>query len=294
MEEHDIYSHNRFPHKNKEHISSYDIPEDWHKNRKKGISAFMRSYNDERWIGPVIESILPFFDEICVIFTDGRDMTRRILNNFHSDKIKIYEYPFKLRSKDIRCWNSVFDVSYLSNYGLSKTIYSHVSTWDSDMIMLPKFATKKFYDYVLSKNVVHLKGYNVVTDDFKYTSKQNPFMYPSIRFIKINQHTFYECTPNDYEEWTYKGRKQLLMMDRWKTHRYVQRQMAKNILSRKDVTIRSPGYLHAKPLIMKQGIVTADKWSEHINEYYSDMKDIGDEIKEEIPECVNKKPVDYL
>jgi len=183
----EIYSLGRLPLQNREYKEDYYLSPNWcNKNRLRGISALMRSYNDENWIGPVIQSILPFFDEIVVVFTRGSDRTEKILKNFKSKKIKILDYPFKLKKEKDRCFNSVYDVTYLTNYGLSKTICSHVSPWDSDMVLIPRFSSEAFHDFILSKNVVRASGYNVVTSDFKYASKQEPTQYPSIRFLKAS------------------------------------------------------------------------------------------------------------
>jgi hypothetical protein len=161
------------------------------------------------------------------------------------------------------------------------------------MILLPKFCNKDFYNFVLSKNVVHFGGYNVASFDFKYMSKSIPYMGSSIRFLKLNQHTFYECTKEDYEEWTYRGLPQLLFPVRWIRNPEAQLYRLENLFTHNDLNVREPVYLHTKPLIMKEGTLK-DKSSHTVGAYYKDTAEIGDEIKEDIPDFVFKLPEDYL
>ena len=288
----DIYSKGRKPFSNKEGHAHYFIGSNWDKTRKPGICAMMRSFNDERWIGPVIESILPFFDEIVVAYTDGGDRTKKILESFESPKIKICEYPFKLKI-NVRDWKSVYNLAYFSNWGLSKTSYTHYSPWDADMILLPKYCNKEWKDYILAHDVVHVRGYNIATSDFKYMSVDIPFITHDIRFIKLNKHIFYECTKKDYEEWSYRGLKQLFNPLRWFTHTHTQFQRISNWFFNEDVSILESMYLHTKPLIMAEGI-EKEKSSHTVGSQYIGTANKGERIEEEIPDFVFKKPEDYL
>jgi len=288
----DIYSKGRMPHHNKEGFTDFDINPDWYKNRKPGISAMMRSFKDERWIGPAVESIIDFVDEIVVAFTDGGDRTRKILESFNSPKIKICEYPFKLKI-NVRDWQSVYNLAYFSNWGLSKTTYSHYSPWDADMILIPYLNSKNNHDFILTQKVMHWKGYNVATPDFKYMSKNMPYITHDIRFIELNKHIFYECTKQDHEEWTYRGIPQLLTPKRWFTHTHVQFQLIFNKLSMKDVKYPVPLYFHTKPLIMAEG-TEKEKSSHTVGSQYIGTAKKGQPINEEIPDFVFKKPEDYL
>jgi glycosyltransferase involved in cell wall biosynthesis len=143
------------PLKNIEGHLQYDIPEDWYAYRSEGISAFIRTKGDERWIGPCIESILDFFDEIVVTIDKATsDRTAKILAGFESKKIQIYRYPFELDPSAPE--DSVHSGAYYSNWTISKTNYSHVCQWDADMIMLPKL--KECKDLILLMNVVRFAG----------------------------------------------------------------------------------------------------------------------------------------
>jgi len=292
------YSKGRKPFANTEEEEKYYIGSEWFKKRKPGISVMMRCYNEEEWIGPVLESILPFMDEIVIAYTEGGDRTRRIIESFDSPKIRICEYPFKIdvNNKD---YCSVHNISYFSNWGLAKTSYSHASIWDADMIMIPKFCNKKFYDFVLSKNVVRIFGINVATPDFAYMSKIHPYAGKwDVRFIKLNKHTFYECTKIEYEEWSYRGIPQLLNPLRWFTNTSAQIQRIKNGLMRQDVKVEDAVYLHTKPLKIKYGEQTKDKYTDFGQykkyEWYLDVANQGKKIDIEIPDFVAKIPEDYL
>ena len=273
--------------KNIEGLEEYNILEGWYKNRKKGISAYMRVKDEERWIGACIESILPFFDEIIVAL-DGTDRTRDILESFDSKKIKIYDYPFALHilSKKYPT-NSVHNVTYYYNWTLSKTTTTHASKWDADMIMLPEFCTKDFYDYVLEKNVVRVKGYEIVTDDFRYISKYHPWSGPEIRFFKINKNIYYYPLPSSGRElFTYHGLLQLTYPNRWLRFPYVQMKRITNGIIRKDVKLKKPVFFHTKYL---------RKWSEKfipalkIKGKIDKGSERGDRLWANVPNFVFKK-----
>jgi len=80
---------------NIEGYTEYNVdPQAW-VNRKPGISALLRLANEEDFIRPCIESILPIFDEIVCTLQCSTDSTEQILRSFNDPKIKIYHYPFE-------------------------------------------------------------------------------------------------------------------------------------------------------------------------------------------------------
>ena len=81
---------------NREGIEEFNIDPDAWKNRKPGLSAFVRLANEDEWVGYAIKSILPWVDEVICGLQLSTDKTEDILKSFHSPKIKIYHYPFEL------------------------------------------------------------------------------------------------------------------------------------------------------------------------------------------------------
>lgn len=278
--------------KNREGLKDYNISEDWYKNRKKGVSAFMRVKDEERWIGQCIESVLSFFDEIIVAL-DGTDRTRDILESFDSKKIKIYDYPFKLYPpSDKYPVDSVHNIAYYYNWTLSKTTTAHVSKWDANMIMLPEFCTKDFHDYVLGKNIVRVKGYEIVTDDFRYISKYHPWSGHEVRFFKINKNIYYYPSPSGGRElFTYHGLLQLAYPDRWLRFPYVQMKRITNGIIRKDVKLKKPVFFHTKYLRDWENMYIN---SEERREQMKKAVEKGDRVKINIPDFVFKKPSEYM
>jgi glycosyltransferase involved in cell wall biosynthesis len=285
------------PLRNIEGHSEFNIAPDWHEHRLKGISAYIRTKGEERWIGPTIESILDFFDEI-VVTLDNIDRTKEILKEFRSPKIKIFDYPFELKpfghGYDNCPMNSVHSFAHYTNWSVSKTIYSHVCRWDGDMIMLPSF--KKNRDLILRKNIVRFKGYDVVTPDFKYMSKHHPFAGPEPRIHKIDKHIFYYQMPL-MEGLNYQGLKQLFYLNRWKEFPNLQMQRIVNFFVRTDIKMQEPAFLHMKFLKdWKNKYAKNEKadWDAPFYKELSSMGDRGDEICTDIPECTYKLPEDYL
>jgi hypothetical protein len=282
---------------NIERHHEFDIRPDWYKARPLGLSAYIRTKGEERWIGPTIESIIDFFDEI-VVAIDNVDRTKDILRRFKSSKIRIYDYPFPLKpfgnGYDKTPMDSVHSFSYYTNWSISKTSFSHICRWDGDMIMLYGF--KKLRDLILSKNVVRFKGYDVVTPDFRYMSKTHPFAGPEPRIYKVDRHLFYYQMPL-MEGLNYQGFKQLLYPSRWITFPYQQMQRISNFFTIKDITLDEPAFLHMKFLKdwkTKYARNEQADWNAPFYKKLASMHEPGEEIHENIPACAYKPPEDYL
>jgi hypothetical protein len=275
----------------------FDISPNWYKDRPPGLSAYIRTKGEERWIGPTIESIIDFFDEI-VVTLDNVDRTKEILRNFKSCKIKVFEYPFPLNpfghGYDATPGDSLHSFSYYTNWSISKTMFSHVCRWDGDMIMLPEF--KKNKGTILHKNIVRFKGYDVVTPDFKYMSKHHPFSGPEARIHRVDEHLFYYQMPL-MEGFNYMGFKQLLYPSRWVTFPNPQTQRIRNFLTRKDISIKDPAFLHMKFLKDWKTKYARNENADWGSPFYKELQlrsEKGDEIHETIPDCAYKMPEDYL
>jgi len=178
---------------NSENIREYNI----HINtdRKKGISAMMRVGNEEEFIKASILSTIDFFDEIIIALNNSTDKTKEIVSNINSNKIKIYQYPFKLRPngpghKKNNPEDSLHSISYYYNWCMSKTSMSHICKWDGDNVALSNFNNLR--DLVLSNNIVWFKGINIVGKKLNMISKDSPFtaMHPS--FHIVNERTKYQ------------------------------------------------------------------------------------------------------
>lgn len=286
--------------KNREELEDYNIPEDWYKNHKKGISAMVRVRDEEQWIGPCLESILPFFDEIVVVINNSKDRSKEIVNAFKSDKIKVYDYPFDLNyghpNYSETPEDSLHEKSYHLNWCMSITSCTHVSRWDADMIMLPNLYNKSFYNMILEKNIVRVKGYQVVAPDFRYLSKTAPFTGYEIRFFKVNKKFYYVKGQTTHRE-TYLGLPELLNPKSWVTRSESVLQRIYNLITNNDIYIKEPGYIHTK-FIKKHY-----QWRKRFPENWRKIerfrkvdrrKEKGRRVDLTPPDCVLKKPEDYL
>lgn len=247
---------------NKEGYTDYNIDPDWHKNRKPGISVVVRCYGEERWIGPCIESLLPLVDEILVTMTEKEaDRTETIVQQFHSPKIRLFKYPFTFSKAAIRTHQtkfqrmffpqfggdaSVHSFSYYTNWGMSKTRFTHVAPkWDPDMWLLPRFTSKEFKEFLLSKSTVYTTGYNVATADFRYLSKLWPIQGPEPRFYKVDQYKFHY---GEIDGPSYQGPMHLIYTGRWVQFPVQQAQCLFNNILRRDVYYPWPVFIHTKLL----------------------------------------------
>lgn len=282
---------------NVEGHEEFNIDPDWYKNRSPGLSAVIRCYDEERWIGPCIESCLPLFDEIVVTLTEVEgDRTEDIVNSFHSDKIRLLKYPFKIKSqgKPRTCCDSVHQFSYYTNWSLSKTRFSHVSArWDADHILRPEYATQSFHDCILRKQKVRVRCFNVVTPDFKYLSKEMPYQSFHVRFEKVNKFVYFS---GDSDATTYLGLPQLFYLSRWKQFPVQQVQVIFNKLLCQDVRIADPVFFHTKFLKQHEGLFSQQgRFLNKRNEtYVTDWETPGQRIEVSVPKCAFKTPEEYL
>ena len=281
---------------NIEGFTDFNIDENWYKNRPQGLSAVIRCYGEERWIGACIESCLPLYDEIVVTLTQVEgDGTEDIVKSFKSSKIKIIKYPFKLKAQKKKKYScdSVYQFSYYTNWGLSKTKYSHISArWDADHVLRPEYATKKFHDYVLSKSNIRVRGFNVVTPDFKYISKTDPYLSYHVRFAKANP---YLCFVGNSDYATYYGLPQWFSPKHWLHFPVQQTQSIFNRLFIRDGRIEEPIFFHTKYLKVKENLLKVKgKYCVGENKYTEAGLEVGKKIDVNIPKCAFKKPDDYL
>lgn len=294
---------------NQEGYSDFNIHDTWYQNRKRGISAVVRCYAEEQWIGPCLESILPLFDEIIVTHTPKEgDRTADIVKSFHHPKIKILEYPFRLKLQTTRSLQTklqrilhqdypgeptVHSYSYYTNWGMSKTHFSHVaSRWDADMILRPEYATKHFHDLILKKTSVSIRGWNVMTPDFKTISADWPLQGPEARFIKVNPYRFHY---GEGDALSYRGPIKLSYPARWRQFPVQQAQCLYNTILHKDIYIRTPIFFHTKLLKDNKGL-PEDRYagSELYGWNLNDFRHKALPINAPVPAYTQKQPTDYL
>lgn len=277
---------------NREGYTDYDIDPDWHADRDRGLSAMLRVGNEEEWIGPCLESILEFFDEI-VITIDCDDRTLDVIETFDSPKIQVYEYPFDINPNgpghDEYPADSVHDRAYYYNWSLSKTTLTHVSKWDADMLLLPEYATAEFRETVLSANVVKTSGWEVVSPDFEQISATNPTTGKEVRFFRVRPRLHYEqgavCENFTYPEPGMDAlEKPVLAAYRlW------------NLLSGNEVHVSDPTYLHTKHVKSSDKQAWPDDWEEleHFQRI-ENRKQSGAPLDVDVPDYCYKSADDYL
>lgn len=292
--------------KNREGLKEYNIPGHWHENRKPGISAMIRAYNEEQWIGPCIESILDIVDEI-VISVDCNDRTKEIIQSFKSDKIKVYDYPFRIGSVEQENYpDSIHDKAYYSNWTMSKTTRKVICKWDADMILLPNEnlnLRKKAFKY----NIVRLCGYNAVAlnKNEMLLSNAEPIEHFEPRFFKVKpflhfcqatererQVNFHGTTDNlaRLEVFTYDRTGILkvfnpLMWKRVPAKLHLFR--IKNCITKNDIYVKKPSFIHTK--LMRNN--PDDYWKPP---NMDELKRRGNVIHATIPHFIYKKPEDYI
>jgi len=180
--------------RNLEKIDEFYIAEDWHKNRKKGVSAMLRLKDEEEFIKPCLLSIKDFFDEIVVTLNNCTDRTPQIIAELNLPQVKVFDYPFRLHHNgpghNRIPENSIHDNSYFYNWTLNKTSFQHVCKWDGDMVALPTM-NKRVKRTVCKSNVVRIAEFNIAGDELTYLSKETP-LKSEPRFFRVDEHTFYK------------------------------------------------------------------------------------------------------
>jgi len=315
--------------KNREGLKEFDIPEDWYKNREPGISAVMRIGNEERWIGPCLETALPFFDEI-VIGIECTDRTKEIIQTFDSPKIKVYDYPFKIgHFYDQVYEDTVHTTAYFCNWTMSKTTKQIISKWDGDMVMLPDFYKK--HDLVMRENVVRSCGYQPVSLKPFVLSKGDPYASYQLRFTRVHSFMHWNLCP--MQNWRIEG----AAAEKYETFTYTEASLKRsltpfikregiptlaylyrlyNFITEKDIYYGSklryflhnrrdcyekgfaPTYVHTNFLKILQNDIsgTSKEWNEAVKKEpkYKDWLEPGKQIDIKLPECIFKLPEDYL
>ncbi len=112
--------------------------------KRKGVSALLRARNEEQKIGHCLRSIIDLFDEVVFVDNGSEDGTLAIVKRIketedQGDRVKVYDYPFKLArfgpEHDGTPEDSVHSAVYYSNWGISHCSFAYVCKWDGDMVL---------------------------------------------------------------------------------------------------------------------------------------------------------------
>lgn len=131
--------------KNIEDIEEMHIPYKWFtENKPLGISGVARLKNAEDFLELVIESHLPFLNEIILVDNMSTDNTKTIckkLQKKYPEKIKFYEYNypvFPIWSNNGVQSQSIHSLAYYYNWCFAKSKYKYVMKLDDDNLLLPE------------------------------------------------------------------------------------------------------------------------------------------------------------
>lgn len=132
---------------NAEWFKDFDIPRTWFTEKKKiGISGIARLKNSADFLEVVVESFLPYLDEIVLAaeqWTDGTNEICERLAKKYPDKVKYYFFPHKVNFRDYE-WKtpptteSIHSFAYFTNWAFSKSTYQYVMRLDDDILPVPE------------------------------------------------------------------------------------------------------------------------------------------------------------
>lgn len=116
-----------------------------HAHKKPGLSALVRLRNEEDFAAQSLESILPYFDEIVIVFNCCTDRTPEIVADIAQRNpalVKAYHYVpevFPQGSSQYRQLppDSVHSLVHYANFALSRASYQIRCKWDGDQIAIP-------------------------------------------------------------------------------------------------------------------------------------------------------------
>jgi len=195
--------------RNVEGYTSFDIDPLWHRNRPRGLSAVVRCMGDDDKIGLCLGSCVGWFDEVVVTCTpvDG-DCTEEIVSSFTgSGRVKYFEYPFNLKplpkyDYQREKWldwgfhrvsnDSVHDMSYYTNWGMSLTRYSHVAPrWDVDHVLRSDVVGDGLKSRVLDHSHTFVRGVNVTDRSCVFADRDSLFYGFECRFRRADPFCFF-------------------------------------------------------------------------------------------------------
>lgn len=156
---------------NIEWIEEMNIPVSWFtKEKPLWISGVARLKNGDDFLEKVIESHLPFLDELILVDNMSTDKTKEIclsLKKKYPQKIKFFEYKYDVfppwTEEKIET-NSLHSLAYYYNWCFSKTKYSHVMKVDDDNLLIPERFKKIREKSLKSEHYNIYWWYNIIKD----------------------------------------------------------------------------------------------------------------------------------
>lgn len=180
--------------KNREGHEAWNIPTDHVARRKVGLSAMLRLKDEETWIGPCIESILPWFDEVVCVLQPCSDNTEAVIRSFDSPKIVIRDYPFDSYpmgpGHDYCPDDSVYSSAYYYNYALSRTTRTHVCKWDGDMVAMDLVGERIRGYMATGHDRIAFHGTDIVSDDLRWVCRAPKV--PTDGVYRVSDETYYK------------------------------------------------------------------------------------------------------
>jgi glycosyltransferase involved in cell wall biosynthesis len=122
-------------------------PEDFDPAKKKpGISAILRLRNEEDYVELALQSILPFFDELVIVYNGCTDRTPEIVEKFamkEPRRVKAFHYVPEVFPQGSEMQRKlpgdyVNSLVHYCNFALSKATHKICAKWDGDMIAAPE------------------------------------------------------------------------------------------------------------------------------------------------------------
>ncbi|MBL8660778.1 MAG: hypothetical protein JNM75_13605 [Rhodospirillales bacterium] len=186
---------------NREGLGEWNIPEDHLQRRKLGLSAMVRLKDEETWIGPCLESILPWFDEVVCVLQPCSDRTEQVIRSFNSHKIVIHHYPFDSfpmgPGHDSCPSDSVYSSAYYYNWSLAQTTRATVCKWDGDMVAMDWLGARIRGLMAAGVHRITFHGTDIVGDELRWVSRTPKC--PTDGVYPVTPETYYEQGPLSQE-----------------------------------------------------------------------------------------------
>jgi predicted O-linked N-acetylglucosamine transferase (SPINDLY family) len=186
------------------HIPKISIDNFESKNRKYGISGFMKINNEGEFLDIVIDSWIPYLDELVIVYNQCTDNTPKIIQKYadkYLTKIKAFHYipeVYRIGTKEHKesNVNSINNFAHYVNFALSRTTYQVCVLVDGDDIAIPN-NLKHVTDYIrnnkISNEALIYSGVNLYSDD----DNSKLFASENNLFAGDGDHTFFTVSPNN-------------------------------------------------------------------------------------------------
>lgn len=136
----------------------------------------LRVHNEEAWIGPCLDSIVDWCEDVVVVFNRCTDRTHEIVARYVGAacfaKVRVFDYPFKLYpmgpGHDVYPADSVHACAYYYNFAQAKTTRTHVLKWDGDMVAMDWLGDAIRRQLTAGHDRIKFEGRDLVGDDLKH------------------------------------------------------------------------------------------------------------------------------